>query len=156
MRLVVADASPLRYLVEISAAHLLRELYGRIVIPTGVLRELTATGTPADIKAWALDLPPWVEVRISEPSLQLHSLKLDVGETEALQLATSEPDTLLLIDERLGRMAAVRLGIAWIGTLGILREASDLGLIDLEDAVERLRKTNFRLNQRLIDQLLNR
>ena len=39
--IVIADASPLRYIVLIQEVHLLPILYGTIVLPPGVLSELT-------------------------------------------------------------------------------------------------------------------
>jgi predicted nucleic acid-binding protein len=38
--IVIADTSPLNYLVLIGEADILQRLYGRVVIPEGVLREL--------------------------------------------------------------------------------------------------------------------
>lgn len=44
MRVVVADTSPIIYLVLIESIDLLRRLYRRVVIPEEVLRELSAPG----------------------------------------------------------------------------------------------------------------
>ena len=41
MILVVADTSPLNYLVQIGCAHLLPELYDRVMVPDAVFEELT-------------------------------------------------------------------------------------------------------------------
>jgi predicted nucleic acid-binding protein len=38
--IVIADTSPLNYLVLIGEAEVLRRLYGQVVIPEAVLREL--------------------------------------------------------------------------------------------------------------------
>ena len=48
---------------------------------------------------------------------------LRAGGTEAI------PRTLLLIDERLGRSEAQRLGIAYMGTAGVLCVAKELGYL---------------------------
>ena len=40
--IVIADTSPLNYLVLIGKADLLQRLYRRVVIPEGVLRELAS------------------------------------------------------------------------------------------------------------------
>ena len=40
--LVVADTSPLRYLILIEHVHVLPALYGDVIVPPAVVRELTA------------------------------------------------------------------------------------------------------------------
>ena len=44
--IVVADTSPLYYLILIGEAEVLRRLYGRVVIPEAVLRELQNPQAP--------------------------------------------------------------------------------------------------------------
>jgi predicted nucleic acid-binding protein len=44
--IVVADTSPLNYLILIGEPNLLYRLYGRTVIPRAVLSELQASGAP--------------------------------------------------------------------------------------------------------------
>jgi len=46
VRVVVADTSPVNYLVLIDSIDILRQLYARIVIPEEVLGELTAMVRP--------------------------------------------------------------------------------------------------------------
>jgi predicted nucleic acid-binding protein len=60
----------------------------------------------------------------------------------------------VLIDERAGRVAAEKCGIAAIGTLNILDSADRLGLLRLEDAVTKLRQTNFHIDSAIIDALV--
>ena len=38
--IVVADASPLNYLIHIESEELLKKLYGRVIVPTAVIEEL--------------------------------------------------------------------------------------------------------------------
>lgn len=63
---------------------------------------------------------------------------------------------LILIDERRGSAVAISKGFETTGTLGILDLAARLGLIDLRDAMERLKGTNFRYRQQIIDQILSK
>jgi predicted nucleic acid-binding protein len=60
--IVIADASPLRYIVLIQEVHLLPILYGTIVLPPGVLSELTQESSPKPVRLWMEDLPEWVTV----------------------------------------------------------------------------------------------
>ncbi|GAB4211014.1 MAG: hypothetical protein OHK0012_02720 [Synechococcales cyanobacterium] len=52
-------------------------------------------------------------------------------------------------------MAAER-GIATIGTLGILDDATDQGLINLAEVLTELQKTNFGASRHIIQTLLNK
>ncbi len=56
----------------------------------------------------------------------------------------------VLIDERKGRQEATFRGLSIIGTLGILLEGHEAGLVDAYDGLDRLtRLTTFRITQRL-------
>jgi predicted nucleic acid-binding protein len=144
MNLVVADTTPPRYLVEIGQPGLLHRLFTRILVPGGVVAELRRERTPGLVRAWAEQLPPWIEVReIKDPAGE-DSGGLDRGEWEAIQLAREIHADLLLIDERAGASFARELGFAVTGTLGVLVEAARLGLISIYEAIERLSKTSFR------------
>ena len=48
--IVIADASPLNYLVLIRESELLREMYGRVVVPERVVRELNSDATPSAVE----------------------------------------------------------------------------------------------------------
>lgn len=60
----------------------------------------------------------------------------------------------MLIDERKGAAAALRKGLEVTGTLGILGLAARRGLVDLGDCFARLKQTNFRYRQQIMDALL--
>lgn len=101
--IVVADASPLNYLIQINCDGLLRDLYGSVLVPASVIEELSHPSAPNVVAGWLLNLPSWIDVRsvafCEDTSLQ----NLDRGEREAIQLAEEQRAGLLLIDERLGR-----------------------------------------------------
>jgi predicted nucleic acid-binding protein len=61
--IVIADATPLHYLIINRDPDILKTLYGRIIIPEAVCRELQALRTPDAIKRWMASPPPWIEVR---------------------------------------------------------------------------------------------
>jgi predicted nucleic acid-binding protein len=60
-----------------------------------------------------------------------------------------------VIDERKGTRAAIENGLDVIGTLGILQRAARRGLLNLAGAFDRLKRTNFRYRQEIMDKLLN-
>jgi len=88
------------------------------------------------------------------PSSLETSLHLDAGETEAISLALELDLPGIRIDERDGRSAAQERGLSTLGTLAILDLAALRGLLDFANAVERLRRTNFRVAQDILDALL--
>ena len=154
MTVVVADTSPLNYLVLIELIDVLPRLYRRIVIPLEVFSELTDPVTPRPVWEWARTPPDWLEVRSVPGSDDPALSHLDPGERSAIVLAHSEGEALLLIDETAGRLEASRRGIANTGTLGVLRAAALADLVDLQSALARLRSTNFRISKALLDDLL--
>jgi predicted nucleic acid-binding protein len=52
LRVVVADTSPINYLVQIDAIDLLPKLFGRITVAAAVHEELTHAHTPAAVRDW--------------------------------------------------------------------------------------------------------
>lgn len=70
MRVVIADTSPINYLIMIDCIDLLRRLYKRIVTPPEVFGELTNEGAPPEVAAWIESRPEWVEVR--SPAINPH------------------------------------------------------------------------------------
>jgi predicted nucleic acid-binding protein len=133
--IVVADASPLNYLIQINCDGLMRDLYGAVLVPASVIEELGHLSAPKAVSTWLLNLPTWIDVR-SVPFREDARLEaLDRGEREPIQLAEEQHATLLLIDERLGRSEARRRGISTTGTLGISLAGGIHGLVDPEQAL---------------------
>ena len=153
MTVVIADSSPLNYLTMIGSVDVLHQLYGAVVVPQQVIDELVDPAAPHAVRAWASNLPHWIDVR--EPVITNDDMThLDHGERAAILLAQSEPDALLLIDETAGRIEATRRGIRNTGTLGVLRAGALKDYVDLPTALGRLSKTNFRVSVELVSALL--
>ena len=85
-----------------------------------------------------------------DPSLDA----LDEGEKSAIALGLSLSADLLLIDDRRGAAIARGKGFEVTGTLGILDLAARRGMVDLANALARLRTTNFRRREELLNALL--
>ena len=73
-----------------------------------------------------------------------------------IALAEEMDADLVLLDEKRARQVARQRGRAITGLLGVLDRAAQAGLVPLEDAIERLRRTNFRVEPRLIQALFDR
>jgi predicted nucleic acid-binding protein len=153
---VIADTSPLNYLILIGHADVLPDLYGEVVIPQAVLRELQHPNAPGVVGLWIASSPAWLRVSQAIPLPQDVESDLDPGEQEAIALAQENcPDVLLLIDENRGREEAQRRNIQTTGTLGVLDAAAGMGLLDLPRALEALLRTNFHVSQRIVQRLLD-
>ncbi len=154
--IVVADTSPLNYLVLIGEIELLPALFGQVLIPHAVFLELQVSRTPYKVRQWIEQKPDWVEIRSLTHSTHPALLHLDAGEQEAIQLALELGEAEVLIDETDGRLAAVSLHIPIRGTLGILEHASQLGKINFREALGKLEQTRFRISPALREQFLRR
>jgi predicted nucleic acid-binding protein len=158
VRLVIADTSPLNYLILIGHIGVLSILFEKVVLPATVQSELASTKASPFVRHWIANLPAWLEVR-DAPLSQAQDASLqgiDAGERAAIQLAASLNADLLLMDDRKGVNAALRKGLRMTGTLGILDLASQRGLADFAQAVEQLQLTNFRVPRTPLDALLEK
>ena len=153
--IVVADTTPLQYLILIQYEHILPALYGRVVVPPAVIDELSRDETPQPVRDWLKSAPEWLEVR-GPREVGRSSVPLGVGELEAIALAEELSADALLIDDWDGRQEALRRHLNVFGTLRVLADASEEGIVDLGVAVDRLRRTNFRASEELFQWLLAR
>ncbi|BAZ12781.1 hypothetical protein NIES4071_46150 [Calothrix sp. NIES-4071] len=128
--IVVSDTSPINNLAAINQLEILRELYGTVIIPEAVYRELTEPDFPV-AGATEVQTFNWIEVRQVSNRTVVNALQseLDIGEAEAIALALEVSAEQVIIDERLGRIVADRLSLNYTGILGILIEAKTKGLI---------------------------
>ena len=160
MAAVISDSSPLIYLAWLGQFDLLRQLYGRVVVPAAVWEEVAMRGgnLPGAGELRAAVQAGWVGIETPAKPLtaeEMAGAEIDLGEVQAIALAR-ERGTVLIIDDLDGRLLARRLGVEVTGTIGVLVRAKRQGLIPaLRPLVERLRhETNFHLSGALIDSTL--
>jgi predicted nucleic acid-binding protein len=153
--IVVADTSPVNYLVLIQEADLLPRLFGQVLIPPAVWEKLIDADTPAPARAWLAQAPSWLQVKPLRSSPDPTLDYLDDGEREAIALAEELHADEILVDELIARKEAERRQLRCIGTLGILRRAAQLDLIDLPTALAHLQETTFYVSSHLIRSLLD-
>jgi predicted nucleic acid-binding protein len=154
--IVVADTSPINYLILIEKIDILSALFGEVIIPRAVYQELVDTGAPDRVKAWMNQLPDWLEVRTPSRIVERPIAHLDRGEYDAILIAEEIHAGRLIIDDRKGRREARKRGIQTIGTLAVLELASAAGLLDLAESIERLQRTTFFVPAALIARFLKR
>jgi predicted nucleic acid-binding protein len=158
--LVIADTSPLNYLVLIEAIELLPRLYPCVLLPHAALDELRNPGAPGPVSRWADSLPSWIELRSgASVSSDERLARLGSGERAAILLAESvkgEEPVLLLVDDDAARREAAARAFRTTGTLGILESAAQQGWIELAVYLLRLRQTNFRVSEKVLLSLIDR
>lgn len=149
---VVANTSPLRYLIASGQVGLVAKLFGTVLIPRAVERELLDPHAPPPLRQWMTQRPAWLETRDVHlrPDSELTS-ELDPGEREAIQLALELRAELLIMDDRRGRQMATARGLTVIGALGMLRESYRQRLIENPlELTAQLRSNGFRVSRALM------
>ena len=152
--IVIADATPLNYLILIHQADLLPRLFDRVVIPPAVFNELQHAETPESVRNWVVQPPSWLQIHALRSAPDQSLDYLDAGEREAIALAEEIGADQLLLDEIEARREAARRNLPFIGTLGVLREAARRGLVDLSTALALLQETTFYVDPELTRLLL--
>lgn len=152
---VVVDTTPLIALSLVERLDLLRSLYGRVIVPPAVRIEIEAGGSRG-IGSDVVGAEQWIETRdLLRPSRAELLADLDRGEAEVIALAQEQGARLVVIDERLGRLHARRLGLEVTGTLGVLLAAKQRGQVrEIAGLVQRLRDEGIFLSDALVEQTL--
>jgi predicted nucleic acid-binding protein len=156
VRLVIADTSPINYLLLIGYIDILPALFDRVTLPAIVRDELSHPKAPPAVRNWIAAPPAWVDVR-QTPTVHAHDAsmdRLDAGEEDAIALAVELHADLLLMDDEEGVLVARGKGLEVTGTLGILSRAAQRQLLNLTEAFERIKLTNFHYQQEIMDRFL--
>lgn len=154
--LIVADTTPLRYLVVLGHADLLHRLFGQVIIPPAVAGEMQHPHAPAALRAWMASPPAWLEIRPPQRMPDATLLQLDPGEREAILLAQELHADMLLVDDQDAREEAARRTLEVMGTLRVLELAAEQGWIDLPTALTQLQTARFYLTPQMVQELLAR
>jgi predicted nucleic acid-binding protein len=154
--LVIADTTPVNYLILIGEVDTLSSLYEQVVIPRAVATELAHPRAPGIVRAWVEALPSWCTIRQADGQPDTALMRLGAGEREAILLAEEVQADTFLTDDLEGREEAIQRGIAVTGTLGILERAALRELLDLPAAVARLQTTSFYAPPDIIEAMLAR
>jgi predicted nucleic acid-binding protein len=151
----VVNASPLILLGKVEQIQLLGALAGEIAVPRAVIREVSAKpdGEPTVQTLTALEFA--IVVDDEDPPANILSWDLGSGETQVISCAVMHSADRVVIDDLEARRCAKAMGIAIIGTLGIVGRAKVSGLIDqAEPVIRRLRETGLYASENLVQRLL--
>jgi predicted nucleic acid-binding protein len=148
--IVIADTTPLNYLAMIGRGDILKELYGTVIVPPAVRRELNHPRTPAIVREWLSPWPSWLHVPNTPLIVRNELLALGAGESEAIALALQTGNAQILMDDADGRRMAESFSLRVIGTLGILRDAARENLVDLKTTVWQVRAAGLFVSDEVI------
>lgn len=135
---VVTDSTCLIGLERIGQLDILPTLFEPILIPPEVQRE------------FGMSLP-WLTVETPADHALVAALKMlvDDGEAEAIALA-HERGLRIILDDRRARSVGKRLGVALIGTVGVLVRAKRSGIIpSLKSLLDELETHKFYISEAL-------
>ena len=157
--IVISDATPIISLIKAGQLELLQKLFGVVYVPTAVYQELTGNRTFSEeikmVQECKFVLVEEVNNRKLVDMLRKFT-GLDAGESEAIVLADEKQSDVLLMDEHKGRQVANKMGVTITGTIGILIQAFDEGMLTREDAEEcirRLKESGIRISGKLYQRL---
>lgn len=121
--IIISDTTPLITLIKINELNILKDMFGEIVIPEEVYKELTSDVDYIDEKL-IIDNAEFIKVKnvdSSKINQIIAETGLDRGESAAIALYEDQTSSaLLIIDEKKGREVASKRNIRITGTIGIL------------------------------------
>ena len=143
--ITVCNSSCLIVLEGIGQLDLLQQLLGTITIPDAVVAEY---GNP---------LPGWFAVESVQNPATVKSLQLQLGpgESEAIALAGELSAVRVILDDKKARRIARQLNLPVTGTVALLIQAKQRGLIaNLSDVLNQLTAAGFFLSDSLVEAAL--
>lgn len=144
-KVIISDTSTLVLFESINQIELLNKVYGNILT------------TPEVAKEFGEPLPTWIIIKQASDIKYQRFLEtlVDAGEASAIALATEYDDVLLILDDLKARKLATQLEFKITGALGVINKAKQMAIIPLvKPLIEELLKTNFRISEKIINQLL--
>ncbi|HEY1048709.1 MAG TPA: DUF3368 domain-containing protein [Prosthecobacter sp.] len=131
MSIVVCNTTPVINFAETGFLHVLRGLFGQIVLPSAVVSELRVKEVRFPSVSAALQ-DSLFKQRQPDSSASGPAFLPNVihpGEAECIRLGIQNPGALLILDDVEAREWALANGLNVIGTLGCLLVAKDKGLV---------------------------
>jgi uncharacterized protein len=125
--ILIADTSPLISLILTGKLSILDKLFGQYFIPKTVWDELNTHNEILNFKDDLLVLSS--KIRQTQ-SFFIEISGIDKGETEAIILYKELNANLLLVDDKKARAIAELMDVKCTGTLAILYEAKQKGIVD--------------------------
>jgi predicted nucleic acid-binding protein len=135
----VTNSTCLIALERIGQLSLLPEAFAHVVAPPAVHEEFGSS-------------PNWLRLLAPVDAALVAALntQLGLGEAEAIAVATESPGSVLLLDDKKARRVARQMGLAIIGTIGLLVHAKKRGIVPaIQPILDDLQRTGFRVSAAL-------
>jgi predicted nucleic acid-binding protein len=155
--IIVSNTTPLIAFSSLQKFDLLKKLFGKLYIAEAVYHEATITKKEKDNLAFEIAQADWVQTVKVKDRLAVDVLldELDLGEAETIVLAKEINADWILMDEKKGRRKLTQLGLAKIGTIGLLLKAKEMGLLtEIKPEIKTLTETSFNLSESVINTVL--
>lgn len=153
MRRVVVNTTPLIALSHVEQIDILKKLYGEIIIPEAVYRELSVK-TDSICKKTVDSSLDWIRVdKIkNQMAKAMYKTHLHDGEVEVMILAKEIDADVVIIDDANAKRHAKYLELPVTGTLGVLIKAKQECYIDeLKPILQRMVENGIYVSQGLIE-----
>lgn len=156
MRRVIVNSTPLLVLGNIGQLDVLHKMYGEIIIPEAVFREVTEKDDAASQAVCAANNWIIVEAVQNTSEYALYRARLHAGEVETMILAQQSPKAdLIVLDDNAARKTAEFLGLTVTGTIGILLKAKQNGIIaQIKPLLNEIMQNGFFISDRLLQMIL--
>jgi predicted nucleic acid-binding protein len=150
-KLLAVNSSPLILLGRISRLDLLPAIAERVVIPHSVLGELSVKDGTDWLATTVTAIPGFEIVDDSQIPATVARWDLGAGESAVLAYCLLNPGYRAVLDDQKGRRCARSLGVALLGTLGVVVEARRQGLIPVaRPIVAAIRGAGYYIEDELI------
>lgn len=148
MRYYLDTSVIIAFYTEVEVPIILEEFskYNELIIPSGVIEELREGVTWRMFK----ESIKYYKIRIVEniPSeIEIYKTYLGKGELQVIALSYLDKESFACLDDKRARKLAEKMGVKVRGTLGIIKDAMNLGIISRKFAIricEKLKISGFR------------
>lgn len=153
MRKVVVNTTPLIALSHVGQLSILKKLYGEIIIPEAVYRELSVKADSVCKKAVDSSLD-WIRVdKIkNQMAKDMYKTQLHDGEVEVMILSKEIAADVVIIDDANAKKHAKYLELPVTGTLGVLIKARQEGYVDeLKPILQQMMENGIYISRSLLE-----
>lgn len=152
----VVNASPLIVLAKVGQTRLLTDIASEIAIPQAVAQEIAAGPGDDPARIWLNQQEQLVvDVPIQLP--ELWAWDLGAGETAVMAYALANTGWTAVIDDNAARKCAHSFNIRVKGTLAVIIQAKQRGLIDSAAAILRqMQQHGYRIHEAIVRDALAR
>lgn len=137
--IIVSDATPIISFVKMNKLQLLNDLYGDVLLPDAVYKEVT-TNPQFSNEAKKIMMCSFIRKVQVDNREKIAILKratgLDLGESEAIVYSDMNKADLIIVDEIKARRVAMSMNLRITGTIGTLILANQEGLLEKNEAIK--------------------